>query len=377
MKKVLLVATVQSHICQFHKPLVKMLHDHGCEVHVAARNNLAVKNGLKLDFVDKVFDVPFERSPLSRKNIKAYKQLKQIIESEHYDVVHTNTPVGGVAGRLAARNARRNGCQVIYTAHGFHLFQGGPKKNWLVYYPIEKLMCRYTDELITITEEDYLLAQKDFSVSASRIHSIGANTAKYFVPSQNEIVSLRSELGISSAKNIIICTGELNANKNQITLIHAMKKVVSQNPDTLLLLAGNGPNQENLQSAITSNGLDPYITMLGYRTDLERFVRASDVVVSCSFREGMPMNIIEGMLCQKPVIASINRGHKELVHDGENGFLLEALDEDGFTDRILQLLNDSELRQRMGCTGRASVQEYVDSSVYTELEEIYRKRKIL
>jgi glycosyltransferase EpsD len=117
--------------------------------------------------------------------------------------------------------------------------------------------------------------------------------------------------------------------------------------------------------------------MLGYRTDLERFVRASDVVVSCSFREGMPMNIIEGMLCQKPVIASINRGHKELVHDGENGFLLEALDEDGFTDRILQLLNDSELRQRMGCTGRASVQEYVDSSVYTELEEIYRKRKIL
>lgn len=67
MKKILLVATVQSHICQFHKPLVKMLHEHGCEVHVAARDNLAEKNGLKLDFADKVYNIPFERSPFNKK----------------------------------------------------------------------------------------------------------------------------------------------------------------------------------------------------------------------------------------------------------------------------------------------------------------------
>ena len=78
--KVLLVATVQSHICQFHRPLVSMLHEHGCEVHVAARNNLAEKNGLKLDFVEQVFDVPFQRSPFSPKNLGAYKQLKKIID---------------------------------------------------------------------------------------------------------------------------------------------------------------------------------------------------------------------------------------------------------------------------------------------------------
>ena len=72
MKKVLLTATVQSHICQFHKPLGEVLHNHNCEVHVAARNNLAEKNGMKLDFVDKVFDVPFSRSPKSSDNVKAY-----------------------------------------------------------------------------------------------------------------------------------------------------------------------------------------------------------------------------------------------------------------------------------------------------------------
>ena len=121
--KVLLVATVQSHICQFHRPLVAMLHEHGCEVHVAARNNLAEKNGLKLDFVEQVFDVPFQRSPFSPKNLGAYKQLKKIIDEGNYDVVHCNTPVGGVLGRLAARKARKRGTKVFYTAHGFHFYK--------------------------------------------------------------------------------------------------------------------------------------------------------------------------------------------------------------------------------------------------------------
>ena len=377
MKKILLVATVQSHICQFHRVLVQMLHDNGCEVHVAAKDNLSVKNGLKLDFVEKVFDIPFERSPFDKHNLVAYRQLKEVIDSGNYDVIHTNTPVGGVAGRLAARQARRNGCQVLYTAHGFHFFQGGPKKNWLLYYPIEKYMCRFTDELITITEEDYLLSKKDFSVSVSRIHSIGANTDKYYVPAQNEINLLRHSFGIELNKKVIICTGELNANKNQTTLIRAMTRIVENHPDVLLLLAGNGPMNDELQAIINELGLDKNITMIGYRTDLERYVRMADIVVSCSFREGMPMNIIEGMLCQKPIVASFNRGHKELVQDGQNGFLVDARDWEGFADRILRLLADADLRHSMGLAGCESAQSYVDRAVYTELANIYRKRNII
>ena len=157
--KVLLIATVQSHICQFHKPLVAMLHEHGCEVHVAARNNLAEKNGLKLDFAEQVFDVPFQRSPFSPKNLGAYKQLKKIVGEGSYDVIHCNTPVGGVVGRLAARKSCKRGTKVFYTAHGFHFYKGAPKKNWLIWYPVEKFMCRHTDKLITINEEDYQIGR--------------------------------------------------------------------------------------------------------------------------------------------------------------------------------------------------------------------------
>lgn len=375
--KVLLVATVQSHICQFHKPLVKMLHDHGCEVHVAARNNLAEKNGLKLDFAEQVFDVPFERSPFSKRNLTAYKQLKQIIDSGNYDVVHTNTPVGGILGRLAARKARKNGCKVLYTAHGFHFFQGGPKKSWLIYYPIEKFMCRYTDELITINEEDYLLAKKKFPVSVSRIHGIGANTGKYFPIPEEEKAALRAELGFVKEQKLIICTGELNENKNQITAIKAMKQIVVAEPKAVLLLAGNGPTHDELKNAISELGLTEHAVLLGYHTDLERYVKASDLVISCSKREGLGLNLIEGMLCKKPIVAAINRGHRELVQDGINGYLVPATDADMLAEKTQWLLSDDQMRHTFGDRGFELSLQYTDVSVYSELTNIYRKSNIL
>lgn len=244
--KVLLTATVQSHICQFHKPLVEVLHEHGCEVHVAASDNLAEKNGLKLDFVDRVFNVPFARSPKSTDNIKAYKQLKQIINDGHYDVVHCNTPMGGIVTRLAARKARKQGTKVIYTAHGFHFYQGAPKKNWIVFYPIEKFFSRLTDILITITHEDYKLAKEKFHCHVEHMHGVGVDEKRYFPVDVEEQQKLRKELGFTSAQKIILCVGELLPNKNQQMAIRMMQHVVKQFPDAMLLIAGNGPEKDNL-----------------------------------------------------------------------------------------------------------------------------------
>ncbi len=375
--RVLLVATVQSHICQFHKPLVSMLHEHGCEVHVAARNNLAEKNGLALDFVDQVFDLPFERSPFSGKNVVAYQDLKRIIARGGYDVVHTNTPVGGMVGRLAARKARKSGCKVFYTAHGFHFFQGGPKKSWIFYYPLERLMCRYTDELITVNEEDERLARKKFRVCVSRIHGVGADSGRYAAVSERQCAELRKSLGFSSAQKLLLCTGELNANKNQITAIRAMQQVVERHPEAVLLLAGNGPAYGALQEAVRALELREHVVLLGYRTDLQRYVKAADLIVSCSRREGLPLNLVEGMLCEKAVIASVNRGHQELIRDGVNGYLVPADDVAGFAGRIEELFHDEERRHAFGKRGRELAQAYTDRAVARELEEIYRKSNMI
>ena len=369
--KVLLVATVQSHICQFHRPLVAMLHEHGCEVHVAARNNLAEKNGLKLDFVEQVFDVPFQRSPFSPKNLGAYKQLKKIIDEGGYDVVHCNTPVGGVVGRLAARKARKRGTKVFYTAHGFHFYQGAPKKNWLIWYPVEKFMCHYTDKLITITQEDYDLASAKFPTRVERIHGVGANSAKYRKLSEAERAALRCELGYVADDKLLLCTGELLSNKNQITAIHAMKTLIEHQPKAKLLLAGNGPTLPELQAEVTALELQSCVEFLGYRTDLERYANIADVIVSCSYREGLPMNIVEGMLLGKPVVASYNRGHRELIVPEKTGYMVPPADSDAFAERITVLLNDGELAGRMGQAGYEKAQLYADTNVRQELQAVY------
>src|SRR5690554_6449554 len=117
MKKFLLIATVQSHIAQFHKPLINMLKDSGIEVHVAAKDNLYLKGTLDLKEADKIYDIEFHRSPFSFKNIKAFKELKKIINSNNYSTIYCNTPVGGLIGRLASKRKRKLGTEVIYMAH--------------------------------------------------------------------------------------------------------------------------------------------------------------------------------------------------------------------------------------------------------------------
>ena len=370
--KVLLTATVQSHICQFHKPLVEVLHAHGCEVHVAAQNNLAEKNGLKLDFVEKVFDVPFERSPKSSDNLKAKKMLQQIIDEEHYDIIHCNTPMGGVVTRLAAKRARKNGTKVFYTAHGFHFYKGASLKNWMVYYPIEKYFSRMCDKLICINQEDYEIAKSHhFHCPVYRIHGVGVDEKRFYPVDDAEKCLLRKEMGYGEDQKLILCVGELLPNKNQKMAIQAMQKIVKEYPDAQLLIAGNGPEQQNLENEIKTCGLEKNVKMLGYCTHLQDYQHIIDVLVSCSYREGLPLNIVESMLSANPVVATVNRGHKELIKDGENGFLVEPDDVDTMADRVLTLLADIKESQRFKNNAFDLAMHYCFTAVKMELEDKY------
>lgn len=369
--KALLVATVQSHIAQFHKPLIRVLKEAGYEVHVAAKDNLSEKNGLKIRNVDHIFDIPFERSPFSSKNIGAYKQLKKIIADEKYDIISCNTPVGGFLTRLAARKSRKNGTKVFYTAHGFHFYEGAPKKSWLIYYPIEKWMAKYTDTLITITLEDEMLAKKKrFRCNIKYIHGVGADAGKYLSVTSEENEQFRMENGYGE-RFVILCTGELNANKNQKTVIQAVDELRKKYPEILLLLAGNGPEEQNLCSLIAELHMENHAILLGYHTDLERYTNACDMVVSASFREGLPLNIMEAMLCGKPIVASINRGHRELIEDGKTGFLVSPCDVSAFAEKIEKLYQDENLRQTIVGYEKVFITDFTMDAVAEELREVY------
>lgn len=370
-KKILLVATVQSHIAQFHRPLAEVLHVHGYEVHAAARNNLAEKNGLQLDFVDKVFDVRFSRSPKSKDNITAYNQLKAIVDSGNYEVVHCNTPMGGMIARLATRAARKKGTKLFYTAHGFHFYDGAPKKNWMIFYPIEKFFSRMTDVLITITHEDYKVASEAFHCKVAYIHGVGVSGERYKPVTIEEKLAQRRRMGYSQNAKILLCIGELNSNKNQVMAIRMMHKVVAKYPEAMLLLAGNGPKQKFLEQLIKQEELERNVKMIGYVTNLQDYQHIIDVQISCSLREGLPLNIVESMLSGNPVVAGLNRGHRELIQDGINGYIVDPNDYEAMSERVLNLLDNNDLRKRIVQNAIIFAQDFTFTSVKKELEEIY------
>lgn len=367
--KILYAATVLSHICQFHLPHMQHLQEQGWEVHVAAHDNLAVKNGLQLRYCDKFIETPFSRSPKSPDNLKAYQQLKKLLAEERYDIILCNTPMGGIVTRLAAKKTRKQGTRVIYMAHGFHFYKGSSSKSWMIFYPIEKFMAKKCDLLITVNKEDYALAQKKFSkrTEVAHIHGVGVDEKRYHPVTPEEQLVMRQAEGLTAEDFVILCTGELNENKNQKTLISATAQLKDKIPNLKVLLAGNGPKEQELHDQIRDEGLENTVKLLGYRTDLEKVVPSVDLVVSCSKREGMPLNIIEAMLCKKPVIASHNRGHDELIQDTVNGDLFAASDVASLSEKILKLVQTPELKSQFGISGFTSAQPYTVSSVLLEL----------
>lgn len=370
-KKVLLTATVQSHIAQFHKPLILMLKENGYEVHVAARDNLAEKNGLQLNEPDKVFNISFDRSPLSKNNIAAYRDLNRILSENKYDVVHCNTPMGGIVTRLAANKYRKIGTKVFYTAHGFHFYKGSPKKNWIVYYPIEKFFARFTDKIITITKEDYDLATSKFKAQIIHTHGVGANSRKFSPLNDKEIKQLRNKFNFENHDFVLLCTGELNKNKNQSFLINSMALAIKKDPSIKLLLAGNGPLENKLKDQVLELNLDNNVIFLGYRTDLQNFTNAANAIISVSKREGLPLNIIEGMLCKKPIIASSNRGHNELIINDYNGIIISTSNELELANRVLFLKNNPDYVNKIKNNAHSTALNYAIDNVIEEMKEIY------
>ena len=371
IKKVLLVATLQSHIAQFHQPLIELLKQHKIEVHVAARDNLREKNGLAIKNVDEIHDVPFSRSPLTISNLKAFKILRRLIDIHRFDIVHCNTPVGSVITRLICLKYRRNGLKVFYTAHGFHFYKGAPYLNWIIYFPIEKILSKITDKIIVINREDYYASKLKLNVQkVYRINGVGVDHNKFCIEKNNKTAKIRQQLSISKRTPLGICIGELLRNKNQEQLIRAVSLFKNNKLQIKILICGNGKYEDYLVSLSSRLGVSQYFEFLGYRTDIADIIQECDFGCSMSIREGLGLNIIEECLCGKPVLCTRNRGHSELV-SYINGYLVDIGDIESTAYYLLKLSSEKDRLQFNPEKIRNSVMNYSKSAVLNQLAEIY------
>lgn len=336
MKKFLIVAHYSRFLVQFELNDVKLLQGMGYEVHYATNFEhedmyadavqVIREHGVILHQVD------FVRSPYNiSANIKAYKQLKHLMQTEMFAGVHCHTPMAGALARLAANAAHT--APVLYTAHGFHFYKGCPLKNRLIYQTAETFLAHYTDAQITINQEDYAAAQKfPLRGKAYYVPGIGVDVKK-ISSVQVDRATKRAELGIPQDAFVFISVGELNENKNHSTVIRALAR--TDIPNSYYLICGEGKLKQQHFELAQKLGISEKVKLLGFRTDVSEILRACDCFVFPSFREGLSVSLMEAMAAGLPCIASRIRGNVDLLPDSR--YLFEASDE----STLCQLMQDA------------------------------------
>ncbi len=373
MKKVLFVATVvKNHIVEFHIPYLQMFKEMGWETSVAARNDYENPEDCIIPYCDIYYDISFERRPFNIENIKAYKQLKNIIEREKYNIIHCHTPVGAFIGRMAAKKVRKYGTKVIYTAHGFHFYTGAPLKNWIFYYFAEKLMAPFTDVLITINHEDYERAQKKLRAGkVIYVPGVGIDINK-FSGMDSVWVEKREEFGLDRDDFILLSVGELIPRKNHKVVIEALGLVKNNKKIDKMqyLICGTGSEMAELKKLSIELGVQEHVHFLGYRHDISEICNASDLFVFMSLQEGLPVALMEAMGCGLPVICTAIRGNTDLIENGINGVFSENNPKD-IAQNIVNIMENPEKCRMFGINAKNTIKHFDLSHVYSLLKDIY------
>ena len=372
MKKVLFVATVvKTHIMEFHIPYLRMFKEQGWETAVAARNDYENPTDCVIPYCDTYYDIPFERNPLKPGNMKAYKELKRVIDNGGYDIIHCHTPVGAMLTRFAAKQARKNGTKVFYTAHGFHFYKGAPAINWFLYYPVEKWLSRYTDVLITINKEDYERAKTFSAGKVYYVPGVGIDLKKF--QSSGKLHKqkrewLCAEFGISKDAMILLSVGEVNKNKNHRVVIEALGKLKQDN--IYYVICGRGPLQGEYKILVDQLNISKQVIFAGYRTDVADFYKAADVFVFPSFREGLPVSVMEAMASGLPVICSNIRGNTDLIENNVTGLIANNTPE-GVAKAISAMQSNENLRASLASAALQKIRQFDLRDVESQMSKIY------
>ncbi len=358
--KILYITTISLTINTFFRPHIEMLVGEGNSVDLACNCNELELDSCYSDMGCRQYQVDFSRSPVSSGNLKAYYQLKKILQQGNYDIVHCHTPNASIITRLVCRKYRKSGLKVFYTAHGFHFYKGAPELNWMLFYPIEKFCSRFTDKLITINKEDYDLAKTRFKAKeVYYVPGVGVDLTE-FEKVQGDAACKRRELGIPEKAFLLFSVGELNNNKNHQIIIKALAKL--NNPDVHYAIAGLGEQRDSLLALSKSLGVEKQVHLLGYRTDISELNHTADVFCFPSFREGLSVSLMEAMACGCTCVVSKIRGNVDLI-DEFGGLTFNPNDIDACVEAV-----DKVIKSDNSSFGKYNIEKIKDFEISVVIE---------
>lgn len=375
--KALMLASVASMIDLFNTDNINILHDLGYQVDVACNFEEGsitsqervdkYKNELKEQGIG-TYHIPIPRSISRVKDItRSYKMVKQLVTEKGYKIVHCHSPIGSVICRLACINTRKMGTKVIYTAHGFHFFNGASKMAWMVYYPIEKECSKFTDVLITINQEDYKRAQQFHAKKVEYVPGIGVHTESFRNTSVDR-TAIRKEFGFSDNGFVFMSTGQISVRKNHEVVIRALAKL--DNPNAKYLIVGFGEEEKRLKQLTEDLGVSHQVVFAGYRGDVKELLHCVDAFAFPSLQEGLPVALMEAMSAGLPVVCSRIRGNTDLIEDGKGGFLFDPHDVDGVKCSMEKIIKSAP--EEMGRLNINTMKKFDISTVNEKMRNIYQ-----
>lgn len=352
------------------RPYLEKALDMGYEVWFGT--NRDKPENLECELPIHMYDSHTYRSIFNLKdNIIAYKNFMKILKNNDIEVIHCNTPIGGMIGRICGKKARIK--HIIYTAHGFHFYKGAPLLNRTIFKWAERLMAHWTDSIITMNEEDYQAAQK-FTLKLEGkvfyVPGVGIDTEAYKKVKINK-KKKRAELGLNDDDILLISMGDLVKRKNHKIAIKAVKKI--NNSKVHYLICGVGSEMNNLIKLSKSLGIDKQVHFLGFRSDVNELLKISNIFLFTSLQEGLPRSLMEAMASGLPCVISDIRGNRDLIIEGKGGYLVKRNDIDEYAKRINELIQDRKLRIQMEKENIERIKAFSIEEVKKRIEDIYEE----
>jgi glycosyltransferase involved in cell wall biosynthesis len=280
---------------------------------------------------NKFFELPFRSF-----KIISFLKLIRFIKNNEIQILHAHGKGAGIYGRLIKIFIRE--ILVIYTFHGFHILE----YNSLVknsYILIERFLSKLTDIFINVSqgEKEICLHNKIFKESDSIVMY---NAIKSVERSNLDKYQLRNKLSLPAEAFLIISVVRFNHQKNLKATVNIAKKLLT-NRDILFLIVGDGEEKAEIENFISKNNLIN-ILLLGYQSNIDEYLSASDIYLSTSLWEGLPYSLIEAAANGLPIVASDVTGNNEVVTDGENGYLFQLSKINDAVERLLQIKNSAK-----------------------------------
>lgn len=375
MKKALIVTAFARFIKSFLTNDILILKSMGYEVHCAANINHAGAECMPAYFDQlnvKFHQIDFSSNkPVSIQTVKSFYQLKELINQDDFDFVHVHTPISGVICRLVCSSKRKQGMKVAYTTHGFYFHNGSSRKSWLMYYPVENWMSKYSDAIITINHEDYQNAKKMHCDKVYYIPGVGVDI-KRFQETVIDRTEYRKRLGIKDDEVLVLAIGELSERKNHKVVIEALAGI--KNPSIVFMICGNAMTSANTANQLKKLALEQNVKLrlMGLRDDIPQICKCADIGVMPSTREGLGLSGIEMLASGLPLVASGTHGILDYIQDGYNGYIANPYDAQSFRKGIDALL-DIKNRNRIACNCSHSVDEFDKSNSFQKMKSIYEE----